>query len=159
MSNYSFESMLAQPYDCLVLVNPQVQILDEISEKIQSFGVMHLNVSKELSNALMTIPTNERGLFAEEWLKNLLRELKGKTVLCSHPDLFFHPSLKIDFFTLIRQVARIKQVIILWPGEYSKDTLTYAIPDHHHYEVWKISEPLLIQPKISIYPISAAQGA
>ncbi|WP_152031733.1 BREX-3 system P-loop-containing protein BrxF [Longilinea arvoryzae] len=159
MSNYSLESMLAQPYDCLVLVNPQVQILDEISEKIQSFGVMHLNVSKELGNALMTIPTNERGLFAEEWLKNLLRELKEKTVLCSHPDLFFHPSLKIDFFTLIRQVARIKQVIILWPGEYSKDTLTYAIPDHHHYEVWKISESLLIQPKISIYPISAAQGA
>ena len=159
MSNYSLESMLAQPYDCLVLVNPQVQILDEISEKIQSFGVKHLNVSKELSDVLMTVPTNERGLFAEEWLKDLLRELREKPVLCSHPDLFFHPSLKIDFFTLIRQVARIKQVIILWPGEYSKDTLTYAIPDHHHYEVWKISEPLLIQPKISIYPISAAQGA
>ena len=159
MSNYSFESMLAQPYDCLVLVNPQVQILDEISEKIQSFGVTHLNVSKELSDALMTIPTNERGLFAEEWLKDLLRELKEKPVLCSHPDLFFHPSLKIDFFTLLRQVARIKQVIILWPGEYSKDTLTYAIPDHHHYKVWKISESLLIQPKILIYPISAAQGA
>jgi len=157
--NGSLESILAQPYDCLVLVNPQVQILDGISKKIQSFGVKHLNVSKELSDALMTIPTNERGPFAEEWLKNLLRELKEETVLCSHPDLFFHPSLKIDFFTLIRQVARIKQVIILWPGEYSKETLTYAIPDHHHYKVWKISESLLIQPRILIYPISAAQGA
>jgi hypothetical protein len=153
------ELILAQPYDCLVLANPQVQILDEISEKIQSMGVKHLNVSKELSDALMTVPTNERGQFAEEWLKSLLGELRDKSVLCSHPDLFFQPSLKIDFFTLIRQVARIKQVIILWPGEYSKDTLTYAIPDHHHYKVWKISESLLIQPKILIYPISAAQGA
>lgn len=159
MFNYSLESMLAQPYDCLVLANPQVQILDEISEKIQSFGVKHLNVSKELSDTLMTVPTNERGQFAEEWFKNLLGELRDKPVLCSHPDLFFHPSLKIDFFTLIRQVARIKQVIILWPGEYSKDTLSYAIPDHHHYKTWKISESLLIQPKILIYPISAAQGA
>lgn len=159
MFNYSLESMLAQPYDCLVLANPQVQILDEISEKIQSFGVKHLNVSKELSDTLMTVPTNERGQFAEEWLKSLLGEVKDKPILCSHPDLFFHPSLKIDFFTLIRQVARIKQVIILWPGEYSKDTLSYAIPDHHHYKTWKISESLLIQPKILIYPISAAQGA
>ena len=107
----------------------------------------------------MTVPTNERGQFAEEWLKDLLGELREKPVLCSYPDLFFHPSLKIDFFTLVRLVARIKQVIILWPGEYSTDTLTYAIPDHHHYKVWKTPESLLIQPKILIYPISAAQGA
>ena len=159
MFNDSLESMLAQPYDCLVLTNPQVQILDEISENIQSFRVKHLNVSKDLSDALMTIPINERGQFAEEWFKDLLGELSEKPVLCSHPDLFFHPSFKIDFFTLIRQVARTKQIIILWPGEYSKDTLSYAIPDHHHYKVWKISESLLIQPKILIYPISAAQGA
>ena len=159
MFNYSLESLLAQHYDCLILTNPQIQILDEISEKIQSFGVKHLNVSKELSDALMTVPTNERGQFAEEWLKDLLGELREKPVLCSYPDLFFHPSLKIDFFTLIRLVARIKQVIILWPGEYSTDTLTYAIPDHHHYKVWKTPESLLIQPKILIYPISAAQGA
>ena len=159
MFNYSLESILAQPYDCLILTNPQIQILDEISEKIQSFGVKHLNVSKELSDALMTVPTNERGQFAEEWLKDLLGELREKPVLCSYPDLFFHPSLKIDFFTLIRLVARIKQVIILWPGEYSTDTLTYAIPDHHHYKVWKTPESLLIQPKILIYPISATQGA
>ena len=159
MFNYSLESLLAQHYDCLILTNPQIQILDEISEKIQSFGVKHLNVSKELSYALMTVPTNERGQFAEEWLKDLLGELREKPVLCSYPDLFFHPSLKIDFFTLVRLVARIKQVIILWPGEYSTDTLTYAIPDHHHYKVWKTPESLLIQPKILIYPISAAQGA
>lgn len=159
MFNGSLELILAQPYDCLVLVNPQVQILDGISKKIQSFGVKHLNVSKELSDALMTIPTNERGPFAEEWLKNLLRELKEETVLCSHPDLFFHPSLKIDFFTLIRQIARIKRVIILWPGDYSRNTLSYAIPEHRHYKVWNISDSLLIQPKILILQISAAEGA
>jgi len=66
---------------------------------------------------------------------------------------------KFDFFALIRQVARIKHVIILWPGEYSKDTLSYAIPDHHHYKVWNISDSLLIQPKIFIFQISAAEGA
>ena len=159
MFNYSLESMLAQPYDCLILTNPQIQILDEISEKIQSFGVNHLNVSKELSDALMTVPTNERGQFAQEWLKDLIRGIREEPVLISHPDLFFHPSLKIDFFTLIRQICRSKQMIVLWPGEYSTDTLSYAIPDHHHYKVWKTPESLLIQPKILIYHISAAQGA
>jgi len=159
LSNYSFESMLAQPYDGLILANPQVQILDEISEKIQSFGVKHLNVSKELSSALMTVPTTERSRFAQEWMKDLLGQIKDELILCSHPDLFFHPSLKIDFFTLLRQVARIKRVIILWPGEYSRDTLSYAIPEHRHYKVWNISDSLLIQPKIFIFQISTAEGA
>ena len=159
MSNYSLESMLAQPYDGLVLANPQVQILDEISEKVQSLGINHLNVSRELSNALMTVPTSERSRFAQEWMKDLLGQIKDEPILCSHPDLFFHPSLKIDFFALIRQVARIKRVIILWPGEYSRDTLSYAIPEHHHYKVWNISDSLLIQPKILIFQISAAEGA
>ena len=159
MFNDLLETMLAQPYDCLVLTNPQIQILDEISEKIQSLGIKHLNASKELSGALMTVPANERGQFAQEWLKDLLGELREKPVICSHPDLFFHPSLKIDFFTLIRQIARIKQVIILWPGEYSKDTLSYAIPEHHNYRTWKITETLTRQPLILIHQIPAAQGA
>jgi len=157
--NYSLESILAQPYDCLILTNPQIQILDEISEKIQSFGIKHFNVSRKLSSVLMTVSTNERGQFAQEWLKDLIRGIREEPVLISHPDLLFHPSFKIDFFTLIRQISRSKQMIVLWPGEYSKDTLSYAIPDHHHYKVWKTTESLLIQPKILIYPISAAQGA
>jgi len=95
LHNYSLESMLAQPYDGLVLANPQVQILDEISKKIQSLGINHLNVSRELSNALMTVPTSERSRFAQGWMKDLLGQIKDEPILCSHPDLFFHPSLKI----------------------------------------------------------------
>ncbi|KPL75309.1 hypothetical protein ADN00_13045 [Ornatilinea apprima] len=157
--NNSIDSLLKQPYDCLILVHPQIQILDEISEKIQSFGIKHYNVSRALGSALMTVSTAERDRFAQEWLKDLIRGLREEPVLISHPDLFFHPSLKIDFFTLIRQISRSKQMIVLWPGEYSTDTLSYAIPDHHHYRVWKISDSLRIQPKIIIYQISAAQGA
>jgi hypothetical protein len=45
-----------------------------------------------------------------------------------HPDSSFILRLKL-IFSHDPSVARIKQVIILWPGEYSKDTLTYAIPE------------------------------
>lgn len=157
--NYIIESLLAQHYDCLILTNPQIQILDKISEKIQSFGIKHINISRALSSALMTVSTAERDRFSQEWLKDLIRGFQEEPILISHPDLFFHPSLKIDFFTLIRQITRSKQMIVLWPGKYSTDTLSYAIPDHHHYRVWKISDSLLIQPKIVIHQISAAQGA
>ncbi|GAP40680.1 BREX-3 system P-loop-containing protein BrxF [Flexilinea flocculi] len=154
--NCTIESLLARNYDGLILTNPQIQILDEISEKIQSFGIRNFNVSRELSSALMKISTDKRGEFAQEWLKDLICELQKEPVLFSHPDLLFHPSLKIDYFALIRQIAHSKQLIVLWPGKYALDILSYAIPDHHHYRIWKISDSLLQQPRIVIYQITDA---
>ncbi len=151
----TIESLLAQPYDCLILVNPKTQVLDEISEKIQSLGVKCLNVSRALSGELIKNLNTERGKFAQEWLKNFIRELDEEPILLAQPDLLFHPSLGIDVFTLIRQMARSKKMIVLWLGEYFSDTLTYAVPEHHHYRVWKISD-ILIQPQICICPIFGA---
>jgi hypothetical protein len=152
----SVSSLLSQPYEALILVHPQIQALDDISFQIQSLGIVHFNISKELSAALMAILTAEHGRFAQVWLKDTLARIPENPVLCSCPDLLFLPSLEIDPFTLIRQVARIKPVIVLWPGEYSTTTLSYALPEHHHYRSWKLSDSLLLQPKVLIHPISAA---
>lgn len=154
----TIRSLLKQPYDCLILVDPHIQTLNEISSDLQSLGIAHLNISQELSSALMTVSASERGRFAQERLKDRIRGLPEEPVLCSHPDLLCHPSLNLDFYGLIRQIARSKRMIVLWPGEYAADTLTYAVPAHHHYRVWKISDSLRIHPKVFIYQISAAQG-
>jgi len=153
------ELSFSQSYDCMILVHPQIQMLDELSDKLQSRGIAHFNISQKLSSALITLSTTERGRFAEKWLKDTLGGLYKNPILCTHPDLLFHPSLEIDPFTLFCQAARFRQMIVLWPGEYSIHTLSYAVPEHHHYRIWKISDFLLIQPKILIYQISTKQGA
>lgn len=152
-------ALLSQPYDCLLLVHPYIQILEKLSTEIQELGLSHLNISKGLSTSLMTVSSSERSRFSQKWLLDTLATFQRGPILCSCLDLLFDPPLNIDPLSLIRQAARTKQLIVLWPGEYSVNTLSYAVPGHHHFRTWKVPDSLLRQPVVLIHQISALQGA
>jgi hypothetical protein len=158
MANNSTTAFLSRPYDCLLLVHPNLQILERMYNEIQGLGVATLNVSKELSTFLMSVSANDRGRFSQKWLSDSLTSFQNGPVMCTCPDLLFDPSLEIDPLALFRQAARIIQIIVLWPGEYSANKLSYAVPEHHHYRTWNISDSLLRQPVVIIQQISTSQG-
>jgi len=153
--NTTYE-IISKHYDCLILVHPQIQILEKISNEIQGFGIAHLNVSKDLSASLMEVSMNERSRFSQKWLIDTLTSFKKGPVLCTCPDLLFDPSLEIDPFSLFRQAARVIKLIVMWPGEYSSNNLSYAVPEHHHFRTWKVSDSLLRQPIVMIQRISSS---
>jgi len=101
----------------------------------------------------------ERSRFSQKWLVDSLASFQNGPVLCTCPDLLFDPSLEIDPLALFRQAARIIQLIVMWPGDYASNNLSYAIPEHHHYRTWKLSDSLLRQPVVRIHRISTSQGA
>ena len=152
-------ALLSQPYDCLLLVHPHIQVLERMSNEIQGLGVAYLNVSKELSASLMAVSAGERSRFSQKWLNDALTSIQNGPVLCTCPDLLFDPSLEIDPLALFRQAARIIQLIVLWPGEYSENNLSYAVPEHHHFRTWKVSDALLRQPVVMIQRIFTPEGA
>lgn len=152
--NDSVKDLLSQPFDCLLLVHTKIQVLEKLSDEIQRLGVPHLNISKELSTSLMSISASERSQFSQKWLIDALNSFQNGPVLCTYPDLLFDPSLEIDPLMLFRQAARKIKLIVLWPGEYSANTLCYAIPDHQHFRTWKVSDSLLRQPVVMIQQIS-----
>ena len=149
-------ALLSQSYDCLLLVHPQIQVLEKMSNEIQGLGGVHLNVSKELSASLMSASACERSRFSQKWLNDSLISFHTSPVLCTCPDLLFDPSLEIDPLALFRQAARIIRLIVLWPGEYTANNLSYAIPEHHHFRAWKVPDSLLRQPAVMIQRISAS---
>jgi len=102
----------------------------------------------------MTVSASERSRFTQKWLVDNIAALPKGPVLCTNPDLLFDPSLEIDALALFRQAARIVALIVMWPGEYSSNSLSYAIPEHHHYRTWKVSESLLRQPVVLIHRLS-----
>jgi hypothetical protein len=159
MANNTTAALLSQPYDCLLLVHPHIQVLERMSNEIRGLGVAYLNVSKELSTSLMLVSASERSRFSQKWLIDSLTSFQNGPVLCTYPDLLFDPSLEIDPLALFRQAARIIQLIVLWPGEYSANTLSYAVPEHHHYRTWKVSDSMLRQPVVIIKQISTSYGA
>ncbi|MHB8806017.1 MAG: BREX-3 system P-loop-containing protein BrxF [Anaerolineaceae bacterium] len=153
------DTIFSQSYDCILFVHPYIQKLERISNEISKLGVAYFNVSKELSTSLMPISTNERSSFSQKWFMNTLTSFENGPILCTCPDLLFDPSLEIDPYALFRQAARGIRLIVLWPGEYSSNTLSYAVPEHHHFRTWKVTDALLRQPKVLIHQISTSQGA
>lgn len=143
-----------QPYDCLLLVHPHIHVLERTAQEIQGLGVAHLDIGKDLSQSLMSVSMHERSRFTQNWLLDILSTPQNEPVLCIHPDLLFHPSLKIDPLALFRQASRIKRLIVLWPGEYLENNLSYAIPEHHHYRSWRITDAFLQQPSVKIHQLS-----
>jgi hypothetical protein len=152
-------AILAQPYDCLLLVHPYIQVLESTADEIQGPEICHLNVSRELSAALMPVSASERSRFSQKWVIDRISSFQSGPVLCTCPDLLFDPSLEIDPLTLFRQAARISRLIVMWPGEYSANTLSYAVAEHHHFRSWKVSDSLLRQPVVIIQRISTLSGA
>jgi len=152
MTNMDMLSPLSS--DCLILVHSKVQVLESKAKEIQEAGIALLNISRELSSSLMTLSASERSRFSQKWLVDRLADFQNGPVLCTCPDLLFEPSLKIDPLSLFRQAARIRQIIVLWPGEYSTNTLSYAVPEHQHFQTWKLTDSLLRQPAVIIRQIS-----
>ena len=150
--------LLAQPFDGLIIVDPDIQVLDQTLHEIKSIGIQSISINKELSDALKDIPAEQRGRFARSWLKDTIAGIQQDLIVCSNLDLLFHPSFKMDPFALICQLTRLKKIVFLWPGNYSSNVLSYAIPIHHHYRTWEISDDQSFQPKVIIQQISDRLG-
>ncbi|MCX6080702.1 MAG: BREX-3 system P-loop-containing protein BrxF [Chloroflexi bacterium] len=159
MAINSASAYLSKSYDCLILVHPHIKVLERISDEFQELGIAHLNVSKALSASLMAVSTSERDRFSQECLIDSLSEFPNSPVLCTCPDLLFDPSLAVDPLALFRKAARVKKLIVCWPGDFSANTLSYAVPEHHHFRTWKISEDSLRQPEVLIQRLPNTQGA
>lgn len=149
----TIEYYLSQYFDCLLFVSSQVHRLEETSRIILSLGYNYLNINIGVSAVLLNVLPNERSRAAQFWFLNMLDQYQKDPILCIGIDLLFHPSLQLDPFSLFRSASRIKSLIILWPGEYYANTLTYALPAHHHFRSWKLNQTLLQQPKVIIQPL------
>ena len=153
MEIHSFSPILSHPYDLLILVHPDIRIIEACTEYVINKGYYSINISRELSNALLSESMQNRSRFAINWLLSRVTQDNKTPILCTVPDLLFEPSLLIDPFMLFRQAARIHQFIVTWLGDYQSNLLSYAIPEHAHYRTWKMSDDLLHNPKTLIQRI------
>ncbi len=146
-------TLLSQPFDCLIIVHPHIDILESATQNFLETGLFSINIGKELSTALIPTLYQQRGASAQSWLQQEISSSVNEPVFCENPHLLFDPSFNIDPLTLFRQVAHIKKIIVPWLGEYRSKRLSYAEPNHLHYKTWDLSEPVYQQPRIVVHRI------
>ena len=96
-----------------------------------------LNVSSELSRRLAVRHTKQRALAVPTVLRDLADEHAAKDILLlDNIELLFDRTLRLDPLDLLKQLARSRRVVAVWPGELRDGRLIYAEmghPEHQDY--------------------------
>jgi hypothetical protein len=124
-------------HPCLLLVHSSMERLDTLANDLAAqYHWPLLNISHELSAALLGVAEIRRPTSVASMFGQILRRQPADVLLCASIDLLFEPSLQLDPVQLLRQGSRQRRLIVLWPGSFVEGTLAYATREHAHYRIW-----------------------
>ena len=137
MNNLQAYFFLDHKPELLVIVNRTVKELEEIADQIISeYHFSFVCLGKEISQLLITEPQSQYAYMIVDWLSKQINEIENEPVLLKDIDILFDPSLGLDPLTLFKRTSKVKELIVLWPGELNNNNLSYASPEHAHYRTW-----------------------
>lgn len=110
----------------------QRELLQAVATK---HGVVPFNVGMELGKRLAQIPKKRRPLLATDLFRQLAeRSAKGDLLLVKNIELLFDRSLRLDPLDVLKQHARYRRVLAVWPGALQEGRLVYAQMGHPEYQ-------------------------
>jgi hypothetical protein len=128
-------------HPCTLIVESDIRRLHQCQDAfLQSHPARYLAIGRGLSQALLEVPLQERTRAAREWLETAIREKAPGPVFCADTDILFEPSLQLDPLALFRHISRVVPMVVFWAGIYQNGVLTYAVPEHGHYRIWRKPE-------------------
>ena len=109
-------------------------LLDALGSKRD---LIPLRVGAELGSKLAAFPQRRRQLQTTSILRELAdQHAKDNLLLIDNIELLFDRSLQLDPLDLLKQHARVRRVVAVWPGQMNEGRLTYATtghPEHQDY--------------------------
>ena len=118
-------------------VNLSTEELHKAADWVKSeFPVPDISVNKELSKLLIG---KSKANFSKEivdWISEKIKEVIEERSMRRSRSIFLEPSYELDPLTIFRQASRNKKLLVLWPGGFRNNKLSYATPEHTHYRNW-----------------------
>ena len=103
-------------------------------------GAARVNVSLELSQALLELTARQRSLEAPRLLEQIVATRGGSHVFLGDIELLFLPALKVEPLRLLQNLARSRTVVVDWPGPLQGGYLVYAEPGHPEFRKYPASD-------------------
>ncbi len=103
-------------------------------------GAKVVNLSLELSQALLELTERQRPLRVGRILDQIAASAGASVLLLDNTELLFDPVLKQDPLRSLQQLSRRQTVVATWNGRVEGDYLIYARPDHPEYRRYPITE-------------------
>lgn len=113
---------------------------DEIAE---TFGGQHLNISLELSYAMLNVSPAQRPLKVSALLEAIAQKAKAPLFL-SNLEILFDKNLQQDTLRLLHFISRNRVVVACWNGSVISGRLTYAEIGHPEFRRYDAVEALVM---------------
>lgn len=112
----------------------------------QQTGYPLYPLSLDLSRLLRQVAPEQRARQVSAVLRESIVAFSASVLLVDRIELLFAPVLQLDPLRLLRQMGRIRPLLVAWPGSYENDCLTYAAPGHPEFRAYHC-------PGIPIFPL------
>ncbi len=111
---------------------------EKIADKFKGFG--YLSLGEMLSSALLKYEGKDRKNHVIKELDEIFHDINSEKLIVDNIDILFNPEYSIDILGYFVQLARNRKLIIIWPGEYALEGLTYASPEHEDYKRYLVKD-------------------
>lgn len=118
---------------------------ETITDKFKDFN--YLSLGEILSLALLKYEKEDRKNHVIRELEKVFRNLNSEKLIIDNIDILFNPEYSVDILGYFIQLARNRKVIIIWPGEYATEGLTYASPEYEDYKKYLLKDYNIIYLK------------
>lgn len=107
-------------------------------------GTSPINVSLELSRALLAVDGPSRTLRVMPLLEEIVSQRPAEIVLLDNLELLFEPSLRQNPLRCLQLLARRRAIVATWSGTLDAGDVVYAEPSHHEYQRHRIDGFLVV---------------
>jgi len=137
MNEFWDHFLLSKQSNLMIGVNLTIERLDKFTYWAKSeYSLTSINLNKELSKILIGKQIVDYPREIIDWLLTKIRGIDEPPILITNINILFDPSFELDPLTIFKLVSRNTSVIVLWPGEFNNNILSYASPEHAHYRTW-----------------------
>jgi hypothetical protein len=96
-------------------------------------GYSYLSLGEQLSSSLLKHKKHDRKNYVTKELEKILLSSDSKKIIIDNIDMLFNPEYNLNILGLFIQLARNRNLIIIWPGKYDSGNLTYAFKEYVDY--------------------------
>lgn len=131
--------LASQPYyPCCLLIHQDAATANRSSTAVaHDRGWPIISLDGELSRPLLDLVISRRETEARELVLRVVQRYVPGPLVCVDIDALFEPQLALDPLSLLKEASRQAPLVVAWSGSFLDSTLTYAVPEHDHYHVWR----------------------
>lgn len=136
-ANKALLRMSVQSSALVLVINSPTQIIRSARE-IE--GLTYLELSEQLCERLLPLSCNDRSRHVSDIIAQMLNGIASDVVWLDRIQVLFEPTLELDPLRQLQDLARLKPIVAIWPGQITERFLTFSVPGRDDYQSYSAND-------------------